>query len=226
MESNQPIIQYSTVSDSVYRWIKNAIIQGDFKPGEHIAQESLTKKLGVSRTPVRDAMKRLEAEGLLVSKPHCGSVVFQMTEEHLHEVYDVRILIEQYCAARTCMKASDKDIRKIEEINLQMIDQVHSMKNFMELDRQFHSMLCILSGCSNSLEILDSLWAKCDSFKSIYYSLEGKTNDTLSEHARIVQALKDRDIETAKQAIDYHLRDVVHSISSKVNFLLSDNQNI
>ena len=62
MENNTPLIQYTTVSDSVYLWIKNAIIQGDFKPGEHIAQETLTKKLGVSRTPVRDAIKRLEAE--------------------------------------------------------------------------------------------------------------------------------------------------------------------
>ena len=60
MENNTPLIQYTTVSDSVYLWIKNAIIQGDFKPGEHIAQETLTKKLGVSRTPVRDAIKRLE----------------------------------------------------------------------------------------------------------------------------------------------------------------------
>ena len=60
MSEQQPLIQYTTVSDSVYLWIKNAIIQGEFKPGEHIAQERLTKKLGVSRTPVRDAIKRLE----------------------------------------------------------------------------------------------------------------------------------------------------------------------
>ena len=91
MENNQPLIQYTTVSDSVYLWIKNAIIQGDFKPGEHIAQESLTKKLGVSRTPVRDAIKRLEAEGLLITRPHCGAVVFQLDRNCLHEIYDIRI---------------------------------------------------------------------------------------------------------------------------------------
>ena len=74
MDQTQPIIQYTTVSDSVYLWVKNAIIQGEFKPGEHIAQERLTKTLGVSRTPVRDAIKRLEAEGLLITKPHCGNL--------------------------------------------------------------------------------------------------------------------------------------------------------
>ena len=73
----------------------------EFKPGEHIAQERLTKTLGVSRTPVRDAIKRLEAEGLLITKPHCGAVVFQLSKERLTEIYDIRILMEQYCAART-----------------------------------------------------------------------------------------------------------------------------
>ena len=99
MDQTQPIIQYTTVSDSVYLWVKNAIIQGEFKPGEHIAQERLTKTLGVSRTPVRDAIKRLEAEGLLITKPHCGAVVFQLSKERLTEIYDIRILMEQYCAA-------------------------------------------------------------------------------------------------------------------------------
>ena len=122
MDQTQPIIQYTTVSDSVYLWVKNAIIQGEFKPGEHIAQARLTKTLGVSRTPVRDAIKRLEAEGLLITKPHCGAVVFQLSKERLTEIYDIRILMEQYCAARTCIRASDDDIRQLEEISLKMLD--------------------------------------------------------------------------------------------------------
>lgn len=218
MENNQPIIQYTTVSESVYLWIKNAIIQGDFKPGEHIAQESLTKKLGVSRTPVRDAMKRLEAEGLLITKPHCGAVVFTMSKEHLTEIYEIRILIEQYCAARTCLTASDQEIGSLEEIHLNMLGYPGSSKKFMQLDRQFHRLICSLSGCDNALEILEGLWNKCDSFKSIYYSLEGRANDTLAEHTRIIQGLKNRDVTATKAAISDHLKDVVSAISEQVNF--------
>ena len=187
MDQTQPIIQYTTVSDSVYLWVKNAIIQGEFKPGEHIAQERLTKTLGVSRTPVRDAIKRLEAEGLLITKPHCGAVVFQLSKERLTEIYDIRILMEQYCAARTCIRASDDDIRQLEEISLKMLDFSNNSKEFMQLDRQFHTRICELSGCDDTVEILQGLWNKCDSFKSIYYSLEGRINDTLSEHAKIIQ---------------------------------------
>lgn len=137
MDQTQPIIQYTTVSDSVYLWVKNAIIQGEFKPGEHIAQERLTKTLGVSRTPVRDAIKRLEAEGLLITKPHCGAVVFQLSKERLTEIYDIRILMEQYCAARTCIRASDDDIRQLEEISLRMLDFSNNSKEFMQLTASF-----------------------------------------------------------------------------------------
>ena len=151
MDQTQPIIQYTTVSDSVYLWVKNAIIQGEFKPGEHIAQERLTKTLGVSRTPVRDAIKRLEAEGLLITKPHCGAVVFQLSKERLTEIYDIRILMEQYCAARTCIRASDDDIRQLEEISLKMLDFSNNSKEFMQLDRQFHTQICELSGCDDTV---------------------------------------------------------------------------
>ncbi|MFQ8842543.1 MAG: GntR family transcriptional regulator [Clostridium fessum] len=114
MDQTQPIIQYTTVSDSVYLWVKNAIIQGEFKVRQNISpRNASTKTLGVSRTPVRDAIKRLEAEGLLITKPHCGAVVFQLSKERLTEIYDIRILMEQYCAARTCIRASDDDITPV-----------------------------------------------------------------------------------------------------------------
>lgn len=217
MDDNKPIIQYSTVSDSVYLWIKNAIIQGDFKPGEHIAQERLTKTLGVSRTPVRDAMKRLESEGLLITKPHCGAVVFQLSGAHLKEIYEIRILMEQYCAEKTCAIITDEEIHHLEEINTNMQHYSNTSKEFMQLDRQFHAFFCSLSGCTNALEILEGLWNKCDSFKSIYYSLDGRARDTLAEHGRIITALRERNVTDLKNAIDSHLKDVVKSVSSKIN---------
>ena len=218
MDSQQPLIQYTTVSDSVYLWIKNAIVQGDFKPGEHIPQESLTKKLGVSRTPVRDAIKRLEAEGLLITRPHCGAVVFHLSRERLNEIYDIRITLEQYCAERTCLRATDAELDSLEKASLRMLDVSGGSREFMQLDRQFHRMICTPSGCNDTVSILEGLWDKCDSFKSIYYSLKGRRDATLSEHARIVQGMRSRDIAVARKAISDHLKDVVRSVSESVNF--------
>ena len=146
MENNTPLIQYTTVSDSVYLWIKNAIIQGDFKPGGTYRPGNPDEKTGSQpHTSIWDAIKRLEAEGLLITKPHCGAVVFQLSRENLNEIYEVRILMEQYCATRTCMKASDEEINAIEAINLRMLSFSNTSKEFMQLDRQFHSLLCTLS---------------------------------------------------------------------------------
>ena len=116
------------------------------------------------------------------------------------------------------MKASEEQIEQIEAINLRMLNYSNNSKEFMQLDRQFHGLLCTLSGCTNTIEILEGLWNKCDSFKSIYYSLEGRSNDTLAEHTRIIQCLKNRDVAGTKQAIFDHLNDVVDSVSAQVNF--------
>lgn len=218
MDVNEPIIKYTTVADSVYAWIKNAIIQGEFRPGEHLTQETLTKKLGVSRTPIRDAIKRLEAEGLLITKPRCGAIVFSMTQDNLRELYEIRILLEQYCGVKSCQKATSEEIRQIEQANLNMYKTLGSLREFMRYDREFHYLLCKLSGCTNTLEILEGLWNKSDSYKSIYYSIEGRCLDTLQEHTAIVQAIKDKDKERLKEKIADHLRDVVNTISSKASF--------
>ncbi|MFQ8842544.1 MAG: FCD domain-containing protein [Clostridium fessum] len=87
--------------------------------------------------------------------------------------------------------------RQLEEISLKMLDFSNTSKEFMQLDRQFHTQidLCSSPAATTRLRSLQGLWNKCDSFKSIYYSLEGRINDTLSEHAQIIQGLKSRDIE-------------------------------
>ena len=204
-------IQYRTVSDSVYGWIKDAIVQGTFQPGEHIAQERLTEMLGVSRTPVRDAMKRLEAEGLVVSKPHCGVVVFEVTEEQLREIYEIRILLEQYCAAKACEIITEEQIDQIEADNRSMQNCPITSRQFMQGDHRFHRDFCLMSGCTTAIEVLDSLWTRCEAFKAIYYSIDGKANDTLDEHAHIIQAFRNRDVEGVKAAISSHLLDVLRT---------------
>lgn len=209
-------IQYRTVSDSVYDWIKEAIIQGEFQPGEHLAQERITERLGVSRTPVRDAMKRLEAEGLVVVKPHCGAVVFDISEEQLTEIYEIRILLEQYCAEKACRLATDEQIDNVERLSLGMQEYPSNSRQFMEADRIFHRGFCSISGCTSSIEILETLWTRCDAFKAIYYSLDGKARDTLNEHAKIVQALRARDADAMKRAISDHLEDVIKANVARI----------
>jgi DNA-binding GntR family transcriptional regulator len=212
---SQQKIQYVTVSDSAYLWIKNAILNGTLKAGERLVQEELTEKLGVSRTPVRDAIKRLESEGLLVSRPHYGAFVFQPSKKQLREIYEIRILIEQYCAAKACNVATDKELQSIKSINDKMAKVSPLANEYMQLDFQFHKRIADLSGCSNmTIEILEGLWNKSCSFKSLYFQMEGCTENTISKHYSIVESLIKRDIAGVQKAIADHLNDVVNSVST------------
>jgi DNA-binding GntR family transcriptional regulator len=213
---SQPI-KINTVSDSVYLWIKNAIIVGDLKPGQHLVQDELTETLGVSRTPVRDAFKRLEAEGLIINRPYYGVSVFQPSKEQLHEIYDIRILVEQYCATKDCHVATDKELMSVKIINEKMAKASPSARDYMQLDYQFHKRICEISKCSKvTLEILESLWNKCSSFKSLYFSLENRPDNTIRKHREIAECLIKRDEVGVKNAIADHLHDVVDSVINVV----------
>lgn len=210
-------IEIKTVSDSVYLWIKNAIISGDLKPGDHLVQDELTEKLGVSRTPVRDAFKRLQSEGLIINKPYYGVTVFSPSHEELTEIYEIRILIEQYCAARACEVATDEELQSVEDIRKRMDKESPSAKEYMQGDYDFHKRFCEISGCSQvTMEILESLWNKCSSFKSIFFSLPGSPEDTQEKHRAIAESLIRRDKRGVKAAISSHLHTVVEHVSDSV----------
>ncbi|WP_320129636.1 GntR family transcriptional regulator [uncultured Sphaerochaeta sp.] len=212
---NHEKIQTTTVADSVYLRIKNAIIIGELKAGEHLVQEELTKDFGVSRTPVRDAFRRLESEGLVVNKPYYGATVFRPSKEQVLEIYEIRILIEQYCASRASKVATDDELKSIKSINDRMSKVSPTSKEYMQLDFEFHKRIGELSGCTNStLEILEGLLNKSSSFKSIYYSMVGGSQATIAMHSDIVEALFNRDEEAVKKAIADHLNHVLNRVIS------------
>ena len=220
MSMNQQKIQPTTVADTVYLRIKNAIIIGELKAGEHLVQEEFTKGLGVSRTPVRDAFRRLESEGLVVIRPYYGATVFRPSKEQVQEIYEIRILIEQYCASRASMVATEEELQSVKAINDRMAKVSPTLKEYMQLDFEFHKRIGELSGCTKStLEILEGLLNKSSSFKSIYYSMVGGSQATISMHSKIIDALFSRNAEVVKKAIADHLYHVLDRVISSNVFV-------
>ena len=209
-KKNQPL------SRNLFARIEEDILTGKLASGSKLTEKKICDEYNVSRTPVRETMMRLEAEGLVVVKPHCGAVVFDISEEQLTEIYEIRILLEQYCAEKACRLATDEQIDNVERLSLGMQEYPSNSRQFMEADRIFHRGFCSISGCTSSIEILETLWTRCDAFKAIYYSLDGKARDTLNEHAKIVQALRARDADAMKRAISDHLEDVVKANVARI----------
>ena len=207
-----PIVS-ETVSDKVYRHLKDAIIRGDLRRGQRIVQEKLTEELQVSRTPIRDALQRLSAEGLVVSKPFHGAVVFELSESELHELYDIRILMENYACEHSLDTMSKDQIHEMEVLNDRILNNRNDVHECMACDSEFHMIAC----CSNNLHyikpFLDSVWDKSNPYKALYYTAPRYVEETYRQHKQIIDCFIRRDRELLSQSIEGHLRDVVHVVS-------------
>lgn len=215
-----PIVT-ETVSDQVYRLLKDAIIRGDLRRGQRIVQEKLTEQLQVSRTPIRDALQRLSAEGLVVNKPFHGAVVFELSESELHELYDIRILMENYACQQSLETISKQQLEEMIALNDRIISNRSDVHECMACDSAFHTIAC----CSNNLHyikpFLDSVWDKSNPYKALYYTVPKYVDVTYKQHSLIIESFQKKDPALLSQALEGHLRDVVNVVS--MNPLFQDN---
>jgi DNA-binding GntR family transcriptional regulator len=218
--SNLDIISRSNISDSVYHWLKKAIINTEYKPGERITQEAITEKLKISRTPVREAFKRLESEGILTLKPNFGAVVVHLSREKFLEIYEIRELLETAASFHAAEHITDSEITELEKINAKMLSVYNSPQRFMDCNRLFHHTLYRLSKREYLVNCITTLWNLTEPYRLMYISHKGKADTALDEHTQILQALKLRKPADVSEAIRRHLRDVVTTLSSNSTDLL------
>lgn len=107
--------EYLPLREVVFNTLRQAILKGELKPGERLMEIALAEKLGVSRTPIREAMRKLELEGLVVMIPRRGAQVANITEKDLNDVLEVRITLENMAIEKACANMTDADIRKLEQ---------------------------------------------------------------------------------------------------------------
>ncbi len=212
-----PIVS-ETVSDKVYQYLKDAIIRGELRTGARIVQETLTEQLQVSRTPIRDALQRLSAEGLVVMKPFHGAMVFELSQSELHELYDIRILIENYACQQSMNTISRKELNELKKLNDRIMQNKDDTQECMICDREFHTIAC----CANNLHyikpFLDSVWDKSNPYKALYYTMPQYIDETYKQHQQIIKSLEKKDSSNLSMAIDSHLRDVVNAVSKNPLF--------
>ncbi len=219
-----PIAAYSTMSDIVYKWIRDAIVNSYFKPGEWITQEDITERLHVSRTPVRDAFKRLQSENLLIIKPHQGAMIVHLSLEKLLEIYEIRTLLEGAAARHAGENITDKNIKELEKINLKMDSCRADAQQFMNCNRNFHHTLYSFSGREYLINSIFSLWDLIEPYRLMYFKHEGKTDEAMQEHTQIIDALKHHEPEKVQQAVIEHLNDVITTLAKDGKTLLGINE--
>ncbi len=211
----------NSLSEQIYGLLKDAILRGDFTPGQRLSPQELCDEFQVSATPIRDALRRLEVDGLVQVNPRRGTFVAKFTAQDVREVFESRRIIEQ-AAAEKLPQDSETIIQRMATLLDEMatlIDRgvVRDYPRYLDLDKEFH--YCIVQSLHNSrmTEQFHNLRILTYVALALAPAAERRTLQTHAEHRAILGAFQKRDVDSAKQAIALHLENAATDILRKMS---------
>lgn len=204
--------EYSSLSDMVYHHVYQDITEGKYQDGDLLVEMKIAEELGVSRTPVREALKQLEQENLVVSLPNRGVIVRGMSSEDIADIYTIRALLEgqaaYWAATRITAEQLDTMLETLElmEINTRRSD----VSRLVRLDSTFHGI--IYEGCRSTTigKLLGNIHHIIHTRRMSAYTVEGRAAASLAEHREIYEALLARDADRAKACAERHIQIALH----------------
>lgn len=210
--------EYLPLRDVVFGTLRQAILTGVLKPGERLMEIQLAKQLGVSRTPVREAIRKLELEGLVLMIPRKGAEVAEITVKDLEDVLEVRGALEELAVKDACDYITEEqleDLREASDAFKQALESGDLVK-CAETDMNFHEIIYSATNNRRLVQILNNLREQMYRYRMEYLK-DGRTHKTLlEEHDAIRRALKKHDKVKAGNAIRIHIENQKRSIVSSL----------
>ncbi|AFV12582.1 transcriptional regulator, GntR family [Thermacetogenium phaeum DSM 12270] len=199
-----------TRQQKAYEYLYNAIVTNKLPPGVAIAEQEISNVLGISRTPVREALKQLEAEGLVRHIPLRGTFVEEITTQDLEEIFALRETLEVLALKTAINDITDEELYEI-EILLRSLEYDSSNEKFYDSDRRLHDLIVKHGGNRRLAQILNNLNSQMERLRHIAAMKPHRLQQSKQEHLEIVAALKMRDLEEAERLLRQHLRNVKES---------------
>lgn len=198
------------VREQTAKIIKEAIVQGRFKPGERLLEKKLCELIEVSRTSVREALRQLETEGFIKLIPNKGPQVATVSVEEAKDIYQVRQMLESLACKFFVQKASDFQVKNLSKVvkRLENACLKRDLQKFIEINDDFYSIL--LEGCGNRLiqSIIKSINARIFFLRKISLSIPGRPTKCVEEMKHLMKAIEQRDLNAAWEACFKHLNNV------------------
>jgi DNA-binding GntR family transcriptional regulator len=205
IQSLEPLV-HESLKSKVARTLRMAIQSGQLRPGQHLVEEELAQQLGVSRVPIREAIRVLEADGLLVTEHGRGASVANPSDTDIEEIYGLRIALESYCLAQVIDFAPEEEITSLQ----QMVDQMYAWQpqddrvDLLELDLAFHKRLCELAANEKLLQTWSSQMAQLRMLLVLSDAYLEDPGGLAHGHQRIVEAIHNRDVAKARIVLREH----------------------
>ena len=205
---------YLPLRDVVFNTLREAILKGDLKPGERLMELQLAAKLGVSRTPIREAIRMLEQEGLAVTTPRKGAEVAKMTLKDMEDVLEIRDALDELAVRIACQKITDEQLKQLEDVKelFEKNTQTNNVKNIAEADVSFHDVIYEATGNPKLVTLLNNLREQVYRYR-VEYIKDPKNYPTLiAEHEAILDSLKNRDVKNAVEAMHVHVANQAEAV--------------
>ena len=198
---------YQPLREVVCETLREALRSGVLKPGERLMEIQLADELGVSRTPVREAMRKLELEGYVIMLPRRGTYVANISIRDINEVFEIRTTLDALASGLAAERITEEELEQLERLLVSIGENIEkrNMKKVVEDDMEFHDLLYKASRNQRLVSIISNLREQMTRFRSMSMSYPGRLKKTLKEHSRLVEAIAQRDVELAQKLAVEHM---------------------
>ena len=211
-------IERRNLGSDVYRVLRDRILRREMHPGEKLSDLRLSSELGVSRTPIREALHQLVQDGVVVAEPNRGFFVATFTAEDLEEIFDLRCALETFAMRKVTQQDHEQDYR----LAMQELDRISDLiadadsdeqrlaaaNAFLGVDQGFHSWLVEQAGNKRLTSMITALWAQIAVFQKAGSEIPGWMELATEQHRTIVRLLLERRFDEAVAALENHIQDM------------------
>jgi len=209
---------YDLLSKKVYRILKKEIIKGSLKPGSKVLEGRIAEQIGISRTPVREAIRELAAEGFVTLSPNQGVVVRSVSAENIREVLQIHSVLEGLAARLSCEVINEEDLKELENY-VNKMEKLANKKDplaYSEVDLKFHEL--IVNNCGNKrlIQMRKNISDQAQRYRISSLRTPRRLKESLKEHQKILEAFKTKDPKKADVISQKHIQNALKNILAKV----------
>ncbi|MCA1928050.1 MAG: GntR family transcriptional regulator [Calditerrivibrio sp.] len=217
-------IDNTPLSEKIAETLRDYIMRGSLRPGERLTEPKLSSMLGISRTPIREALRLLENEGFIDIFPRRGAVVSDITAKDVDEIFVIKTKLESLAAKLSVAFLTDLDIKRLSELNDKMGRYAESKNvvSLIKLNAEFHNIFIDKSNNSRLIKFIESLNKQFKRVTAYSFTELGRIKKVLEEHQQIIEAFAKRDADMVEILVDRHVHNGWNFIRSRIEQKISN----
>ena len=191
----------------VFENLRHAIIRGDLHPGDRLVESRIADRLDISRTPVREAIHKLEREGLLRKLPRGGFIVMNLSREDIEETFGIRSVLESYAAKLAALNHREEDLKPLEDKieEFQRALEKGRTDKLTKINTEFHNLFYALSRSPKLIRMVNELRDQIYRFRKLLLSMDNMARTSNEDHRKMVEAIRKRDAQRVETLVSEHI---------------------